>query len=130
MDTLELNHIIEITLSIIATIGGGTGIYFWRVNRDLKKEEVKEKQVSIEDKQQQIWSKQNDEFQEYIKLLKEDNAELKKENKEKDAVITEMRNTLNDVVIRVGNLENQIKLANFYRCENMSCTGRISSLKK
>lgn len=129
MNIENFKVIIDIVLAVVAAIGGGAGIYFWRVNKDLKREEVKEKQADVEDKHQQTWSKQNDELQEYIKLLKEDKDELKRENKDKDSKMEEMRNTLNDVVRRVGVLEVQVERAESFRCDNLACTLRQPPLR-
>ena len=122
MDVIK--EILDIILAVMVAIGGGAGVYFWRVNKDYKKEEVKEKAADVDDKHQQTWSKQNDELQEYIRLLKEDKDELKRENKEKSDALEEMRHTLNDVVKRVSVLEAQIQVADGFRCEVITCVNR------
>lgn len=130
MDLHTLQIIVDVVLSIIAAVGGGVGIYFWKVNKSLKEAEVKEKEASVTEQQQQTWAHQNEEYQEYIRLLKDDNRELKESNKQKDADLEEMRTTLNDVVKRVGVLEVQVERAESFRCENLACIHRIPPLKK
>lgn len=127
MDKVEL--IINLVLSVAAAFGGGVGWYFWKENKALKKEEVKQSQVDTEAKKQDVWSKQNEELQHYIEMLKSDNAELKEENKKKDTAMEEMRNTLNDVVKRVGVLEVQVERAESFRCDNLGCPNRQPPLK-
>ena len=130
MEYVELiKGIAEIATIVIGLAGGGIGFYFWRENKDLKKAEVKEKESEVNDKQQQTWAHQNEEYQEYIRLLKDDNRELKESNKQKDADLEEMRTTLNDVVKRVGVLEVQVERAESFRCERLSCLQRIPKLK-
>ena len=124
MEYVELiKEIIGIVSIVIGLAGGGIGFYFWRENKDLKKAEVT-------NQQQQTWAHQNEEYQEYIRLLKEDNKELKESNKQKDSELEEMRTTLNDVVKRVGILEVQVERAESFRCENLACIHRIPPLKK
>jgi len=125
-----IKEIVEILILVGGAIGGGVGIYFWRVNKAIKEAEVKEKEAEVTNQQQQTWAHQNEEYQEYIKLLKEDNNELKKSNKQKDADLEEMRTTLNDVVKRVGILEVQVERAESFRCENFACSHRIPSLQR
>ena len=137
METVELiKSIIEIVAIIVGLAGGGIGFYFWNENKALKKAEVKEKEASVTDQQQQTWSKQNEEYQEYIRLLKEDKEELKKEKLEAEAKeretrkeMEEVRTTLNDVVKRVGVLEIQVERAESFRCERLGCLQRIPKLK-
>ena len=126
----------EILTIIVGVVGGGVGIYFWRVNKAFKQAEVKEKEATVTDQQQQTWSKQNEEYQEYIRLLKEDKEELKKEKLEAEAKehetrkeMEEVRTTLNDVVKRVGVLEIQVERAESFRCERLSCLQRIPQFK-
>ena len=137
MEYVELiKGIAEIATIIIGLAGGGIGFYFWRENKDLKKAEVKEKESEVSDKQQQTWAHQNEEYQEYIKLLKADKEELKKAKEEAEAKehktreeMEEVRNTLNDVVKRVGVLEIQVERAESFRCERITCFQRIPPLK-
>lgn len=137
METVELiKGIIEIVAIVVGLAGGGIGFYFWRENKDLKKAEVKEKEAAVADQQQQTWSKQNEEYQEYIRLLKEDKEELKREEAEAEAkerearaTMEDMRTALNDVVKRVGILEVQVERAESFRCERLSCLQRIPPLK-
>ena len=137
MEYVELiKGIVEIAAIVVGLAGGGIGFYFWRENKDLKKAEVKEKEATVTDQQQQTWSKQNEEYQEYIRLLKEDKEELKKEKAEAEAkereartAMEDMRTTLNDVVKRVGILEVQVERAESFRCERLSCLQRIPPLK-
>lgn len=137
MEYVELiKGIVEIVTIVIGLAGGGIGFYFWRENKDLKKAEVKEKESEVSDKQQQTWAHQNEEYQEYIKLLKADKEELKSEKhtaeeKEEKArkELEDMRTTLNDVVKRVGVLEVQVERAESFRCERLSCLQRIPKLK-
>ena len=110
--------------------------YIWRENKALKKAEVKEKEASVTDQQQQTWAHQYEEYQEYIRLLKEDKEELKKAKEEAEAKehetrkeMEEVRNTLNDVVKRVGVLEIQVERAESFRCERLGCLQRIPKLK-
>lgn len=137
METVEIiKSIIEIVAIVVGLAGGGIGFYFWNENKALKKAEVKEKEASVTDQQQQTWSKQNEEYQEYIRLLKEDKEELKKEKLEAEAKeretrkeMEEVRTTLNDVVKRVGVLEIQVERAESFRCERLGCLQRIPKLK-
>lgn len=137
MEYVELiKGIVEIVTIVVGLAGGGIGFYFWNENKALKKAEVKEKEASVTDQQQQTWSKQNEEYQEYIRLLKEDKEELKKAKEEAEAKehktreeMEELRNTLNDVVKRVGVLEVQVERAESFRCERLGCLQRIPQLK-
>lgn len=131
-----IKQIFEMLAIPVAMVGGGVGVYFWNENKALKKAEVKEKEATVTDQQQQTWSKQNEEYQEYIRLLKEDKEELKKEKAEAEAkereartAMEDMRTTLNDVVKRVGILEVQVERAESFRCERLSCLQRIPPLK-
>ena len=125
-----IKEIVEILILVGGAIGGGVGIYFWRVNKAIKEAEVKEKDAITTEQQQQTWAHQNDEYQEYIRLLKDDNRELKENNKQKDADLEEMRTTLNDVVKRIGVLEVQVERADSFRCENLVCSHRIPPLQR
>ena len=140
MDIVQIIDVIKQVFEILAAptaiVGGGIGVYFWRENKALKKAEGKEKESEVSDKQQQTWAHQNEEYQEYIKLLKADKEELKAEKhvaeeKEEKArkELEEMRTTLNDVVKRVGVLEVQVERAESFRCERLSCLQRIPKLK-
>jgi chromosome segregation ATPase len=137
MEYVELiKGIVEIIAIVVGLAGGGIGFYFWNENKALKKAEVKEKEASVTDQQQQTWSKQNEEYQEYIRLLKADKEELKKAKEEAEAKehktreeMEELRNTLNDVVKRVGVLEIQVERAESFRCERLGCLQRIPPLK-
>lgn len=131
-----IKQIFEMLAIPAAMVGGGVGVYFWRENKALKKAEVKEKEASVTDQQQQTWAHQYEEYQEYIRLLKEDKEELKKAKEEAEAKehetkkeMEEVRNTLNDVVKRVGVLEIQVERAESFRCERLSCLQRIPPLK-
>lgn len=131
-----VKQLFEVLAIVVGMVGGGVGIYFWRVNKALKQAEVKEKEATVTDQQQQTWSKQNEEYQEYIRLLKEDKEELKKEKLEAEAKeretrkeMEEVRTTLNDVVKRVGVLEIQVERAESFRCERLGCLQRIPKLK-
>lgn len=136
---MEALQIIELVKQVfealaipVAMVGGGVGVYFWRENKALKQAEVKEKEASVTDQQQQTWSKQNEEYQEYIRLLKGDKEELKKEKLEAEAKeretrkeMEQLRTALNDVVKRVGVLEIQVERAESFRCERLDCFQRI-----
>jgi chromosome segregation ATPase len=131
-----IKQIFEMLVIPAAMVGGGVGVYFWRENKALKKAEVKEKEASVTDQQQQTWAHQYEEYQEYIRLLKEDKEELKKAKEEAEAKehetkkeMEEVRNTLNDVVKRVGVLEIQVERAESFRCERLGCLQRIPPLK-
>lgn len=131
-----IKQIFEMLAIPVAMVGGGVGVYFWNENKALKKAEVKEKEATVTDQQQQTWSKQNEEYQEYIRLLKEDKEELKKEKLEAEEKeretrkeMEEVRTTLNDVVKRVGVLEIQVERAESFRCERLGCLQRIPKLK-
>ena len=131
-----IKQIFEMLAIPVAMVGGGVGVYFWNENKALKKAEVKEKEATVTDQQQQTWSKQNEEYQEYIRILKEDKEELKKEKLEAEEKeretrkeMEEVRTTLNDVVKRVGVLEIQVERAESFRCERLGCLQRIPKLK-
>ena len=104
------NLIIGAISTIIGLIGGGVGIYFWKENKALKKQEVKSAAIDNELKQADAWrslfEKERERSQEKSDRLKCLYAEL-----------DEKKHTINDKEFRIQQLE-------WYHCTINGCPKR------
>lgn len=74
---LAFEHIAAIVGTLIGLVGGGVGIYFWKVNKSLKQEEVNSAKIENELKQADAWQKLYEEERNANKALYEERDTLK-----------------------------------------------------